>query len=60
MSSALAPACPSVAIARTRLSDAKIVLMDEPAETLGTQVMMSPQIKANQEEVFAIIGRVEG
>ena len=32
----------------------------EPAETLGTSVMMSPQIKANEEEVFAIIGRVEG
>jgi hypothetical protein len=34
--------------------------MDEPAETLGTQVMMSPQIEANQEEVFKIIGMVEG
>ena len=34
--------------------------MDESAETLGTRVMMSPQIKANQEEVFKIIGTVEG
>lgn len=35
-------------------------LCDEPRETLGTKVMMSPQIQANEEEVMAIIGRVEG
>ncbi len=35
-------------------------LCDEPEATLGTKVMMSPQIEANEEEVMAIIGRVEG
>ena len=35
-------------------------LCDEPYESLGTQVMMSPQIEANKEEVLKIIGFVEG
>lgn len=33
---------------------------DEPYESLGTQLMMSPQVEENIEETYAIIGRIEG
>ena len=32
---------------------------DEPAETLGTALMMSPQIEANKEEVLKVIGEIK-
>ena len=51
---------PSGALFEACVSHDPSFLVDEPAETLGTTVMMSPQIKANEEEVFAVIGRVEG
>jgi glyoxalase family protein len=51
---------PSGALFEACVSHNPSFLMDEPAETLGTQVMMSPQIEANREEVFKIIGTVEG
>ncbi|MCZ6810014.1 MAG: VOC family protein [Proteobacteria bacterium] len=51
---------PSGALFEACVSHNPSFLMDEPAETLGTQVMMSPQIEANKEEVFKIIGTVEG
>jgi len=33
---------------------------DEPYESLGTKLMMSPQVEQNIEETLAIIGKVEG
>lgn len=33
---------------------------DEPLESLGTQLMMSPQVEQNKEETLAIIGKIEG
>jgi glyoxalase family protein len=51
---------PSGALFEACVSHNPSFLSDEPKETLGTKVMMSPQIAANEEEVMAIIGRVEG
>jgi glyoxalase family protein len=51
---------PSGALFEATVSHNPSFLCDEPKETLGTRVMMSPQIKANEEEVMAIIGRVKG
>lgn len=31
---------------------------DEPLETMGTKLMMSPQIEANKEEVLKVIGEI--
>ncbi|MDG2175944.1 MAG: VOC family protein [Gammaproteobacteria bacterium] len=33
---------------------------DEPIESLGTQLMMSPQVKKNVEETLSIIGKIDG
>jgi glyoxalase family protein len=33
---------------------------DEPVESLGTQLMMSPQVAKNVEETLAIIGKIDG
>ncbi len=51
---------PSGALFEAAVSHEESFLCDEPLETLGTKVMMSPQIEANYDEVMAIIGRVEG
>ena len=51
---------PSGALFEACVSHDPSFLCDEPADTLGTKVMMSPQIEANREEVFKIIGMVEG
>jgi glyoxalase family protein len=51
---------PSGALFEACTSHSPSFTCDEPAESLGTKVMMSPQIAANEEEVMAIIGRVEG
>lgn len=51
---------PSGALFEAAVSHDPAFLCNEPAETLGTKVMMSPQIEANKEEVLSIIGRVEG
>jgi len=51
---------PSGALFEAAVSHDPAFLCNEPYETLGTKVMMSPQIEANQEEVMKIIGVVEG
>ena len=51
---------PSGALFEACVSHEQSFLCDEPYETLGTSLMMSPQIEANKEEVLAVIGRVEG
>ncbi len=51
---------PSGALFEACMSHKPSFLCDEPRESLGTRVMMSPQIAANEAEVMAIIGRVEG
>jgi glyoxalase family protein len=51
---------PSGALFESTVSHDPSFLCDEPYESLGTQVMMSPQIEANKEEVMKIIGWVEG
>ena len=51
---------PSGALFEATVSHDPAFLCDEPYESLGTQVMMSPQIEANKEEVLKIIGFVEG
>ncbi len=51
---------PSGALFEAAVSHDPAFLCDEPQETMGTQVMMSPQIEANKEEVLSIIGMVEG
>ena len=51
---------PSGALFEATVSHDPAFLCDEPYESLGTQVMMSPQIEANKEEVLKVIGFVEG
>lgn len=51
---------PSGALFEAAVSHDPSFLSNEPYETMGTKVMMSPQIEANKEEVLAIIGTVEG
>lgn len=51
---------PSGALFEAAVSHDPAFLCNEPEETLGQAVMMSPQIEANKDEVLAIIGRVEG
>ncbi len=51
---------PSGALFEACCSHETSFLCDEPYETLGTQLMMSPQVEQNIEETLAIIGRVEG
>lgn len=51
---------PSGALFEATVSHEKGFLENEPYESLGTKVMMSPQIEANKEEVMNIIGMVEG
>ena len=51
---------PSGALFEATVSHEKGFLENEPYESLGTKVMMSPQIEANKEEVMNIIGIVEG
>ena len=51
---------PSGALFEAAVSHDPAFLCNEPYETLGTQVMMSPQIEANKDEVMKIIGEVVG
>ncbi len=51
---------PSGALFEACVSHDPSFLCDEPLESLGTQLMMSPQIEANKEEALKIIGIVEG
>ncbi|MEM1395832.1 MAG: VOC family protein [Pseudomonadota bacterium] len=51
---------PSGALFEVCVSHDPSFLCDEPYETLGTQLMVSPQIEMNREEVLAIVGKVEG
>jgi glyoxalase family protein len=51
---------PSGALFEAAVSHNPAFLCNEPKETLGTKVMMSPQIEANFDEVMSIIGKVEG
>lgn len=51
---------PSGALFEAAVSHEKGFLENEPYESMGTKVMMSPQIEANKEEVLKIIGTVEG
>lgn len=49
---------PSGALFEVTVSHDPAFLSNEPIESLGTQLMMSPQIEANKEEVLDFIGRV--
>ncbi len=49
---------PSGALFEACCSHKPSFLCDEPAETLGTALMMSPQIKANKDEVIRLIGEI--
>jgi glyoxalase family protein len=51
---------PSGALFEACCSHDPSFLCNEPYETLGTKLMMSPQVEQNIEETLAIIGRVEG
>lgn len=51
---------PSGALFEAAVSHDPSFLCNEPMETLGTAVMMSPQIEAHKEEVLALIGEVKG
>ena len=51
---------PSGALFEAAVSHDPAFLCNEPYESMGTKVMMSPQIEANKEEVMKIIGTVEG
>lgn len=51
---------PSGALFEACCSHDPSFLCNEPYETLGTKLMMSPQVEQNMEETLAIIGRVEG
>jgi glyoxalase family protein len=50
---------PSGALFEAAVSHEDGFLCNEPYESMGTKVMMSPQIEANKEEVMKIIGTVE-
>ena len=50
---------PSGALMEAAVSHDDAFACDEPLESLGTAVMMSPQIEAHKEEVMAIIGSIE-
>lgn len=51
---------PSGALLEATVSHEDGFLCNEPYQSMGTKVMMSPQIEANKEEVMKIIGTVEG
>ena len=51
---------PSGALFEAAVSHENGFLENEPYESMGTKVMMSPQIEANKDEVLSIIGMVEG
>jgi glyoxalase family protein len=51
---------PSGALFEAAVSHEDGFLCNEPYESMGTKVMMSPQIEANKDEVMKIIGIVEG
>lgn len=51
---------PSGALFEAAVSHEKGFLENEPYESMGTKVMMSPQIEANKDEVMKMIGIVEG
>ncbi len=50
---------PSGALFEAAVSHDPAFLVDEPLESLGTKVMMSPQIEQSYDEVMAIIGEVK-
>ncbi|MFQ5982565.1 MAG: VOC family protein [Woeseiaceae bacterium] len=50
---------PSGALFEACCSHNPSFLCDEPAATLGTTLMMSPQIKSNKEEVLKVIGEIK-
>lgn len=49
---------PSGALFEATVTHEQGFLCNEPVETLGTQLMMSPQIEANKEEVLAVMGSI--
>ncbi len=49
---------PSGALFEACCSHKPSFLSDEPVETMGTKLMMSPQIEANKEEVLKVIGEI--
>ena len=49
---------PSGALFEACCSHDPAFLCNEPLESLGTKLMMSPQIEANQEEVLKVIGQL--
>ncbi|MCZ6675548.1 MAG: VOC family protein [Verrucomicrobia bacterium] len=49
---------PSGALFEAAVSHDPAFLCNEPYETLGTQLMMSPQVEQNKEEVLNVIGRL--
>ena len=51
---------PSGALFEATVSHDPSFLCDEPEDSLGTALMISPQIEANREEVLAFIGEVKG
>ena len=51
---------PSGALFEACCSHEETFLCNEPYETLGTKLMMSPQVEQNIEETLAIIGKIEG
>lgn len=50
---------PSGALFEACCSHKPSFLCDEPAETMGTALMMSPQIEANVDEVMKVIGEIK-
>lgn len=50
---------PSGALFEACVSHNPAFLCDEPEETLGTQLMMSPQIEASRDEVMSIVGEIK-
>jgi len=51
---------PSGALFEACCSHDEGFLCNEPYETLGTNLMMSPQMEKDKEQILAIIGKVEG
>ena len=49
---------PSGALFEACCSHKPAFTCDEPFETLGTRLMMSPQIEAEKDEVLKVIGEI--
>ncbi len=50
---------PSGALFEACCSHDPSFLCNEPVESLGTKLMMSPQIEANKDEVLKVIGQIQ-